>query len=146
MIRLPGLLCVFLVFFANSLFGQTLAQCQADLNEINDIAQIAQQQIRDLQTITANKDKIIEKHKAKITLLEKRIQLLESGEGKSDEMIELLKQNQELCLSSENQAYELMQKIMVDYREAVSKATRPWFLDPSFYGGILIGALMVAVL
>lgn len=146
MIRLPGLLCVLLIFFANSVFGQTLAQCQADLNEINDIAQIAQQQIQDLQTITANKDKIIEKHKAKITLLEKRIQLLESGEGKSDEMIELLKQNQELCLSSENQAYELMQKIMVDYREAVNKATRPWFLDPSFYGGILIGALMVAVL
>lgn len=132
-------LCLFCSTFV---YSQTIQQCQAELDEVSQITELARQQIDDLQQVRANKTEIIEKHKLKISLLEKRIALLQSGDEKSDEMIALLEENQDLCLAMENQAYQLMQKIMLDYKEAVDKATRPWFLDPSFYGGILIGALI----
>lgn len=133
---------VFFILSASSLNAQTLQQCQNELSEYKEITELAKQQIDDLTQANKVKKELIEKHKLKIQLLEKRIALLQNSDEVSVEMVKLLEENQDICLATEQQAYTLMNKIMEDYKEAVKKATRPWYLDPSFYGGILIGALV----
>lgn len=130
-------------FLTQTSVAQSTPQCQTELNEYREIAELARQQIEDLHTSSAQKDELIAKHKLKIELLLKRIALLERGDDVSNEMITLLEQNQEICLATEQQAYDLMQKIMTDYQQAVNKATRPWYMDPSFYGGLIIGVLIM---
>ena len=134
---------LFLSFSSNPVNAQALQQCQIELEEYRDITQIAREQIAALQLSASQKDELIAQHKVKIELLQKRIALLQSSDEVSADMISLLEQNQEICLATEQQAYDLMQKVMTDYKAAVDKATRPWYLDPSFYGGLLIGALIM---
>ncbi|VUD59180.1 hypothetical protein TDB9533_02611 [Thalassocella blandensis] len=141
--KVSWLLVITLCCVTVNAHSQALQQCQTELQEYREITELAREQIEELQTSNSQKDELIAKHKVKIELLQKRIALLQSGDAVSSEMVALLQQNQDVCLATEQQAYELMQKIMQDYQQAVSKAIKPWYLDPAFYGGLVLGVLIM---
>lgn len=121
--------------------GSNCAQHQQKLKEFQEITELAREQIADLQKSNLTKRELIAQYKVKVGLLEQRISILESTHAISEKQLNLLEQNQDICLTTEQQSYTLMKSIMTDYQKAVAKATRPWYQDPSFYGGLLLGLL-----
>jgi hypothetical protein len=131
---------------STTVFSQTLEQCEHNLAIYKQVSNEALLGMEELEAKIENKDLELELIDKKIALLYQRIERLQKVDVNNEEIISLLEQNEEICLATESQAYDLMMEIMEDYEIAVKEATRPWFLDGKFYGGLVAGALTALLL